>query len=52
MRPHKTNVEEYYRLASFASRKHRQNKAQSENSIAGIFTFCPFAIASATDSIV
>jgi|TARA_R110001583_G_scaffold64030_4_gene186611 threonine/homoserine efflux transporter RhtA len=41
-----------YLLASFASCKHLQNRAQSENRIAGIFTFCPFAIDSATDSIV
>jgi hypothetical protein len=41
-----------YFFSPFASFKHLQNKSQSENFIAGIFTFCPFAIASATDSIV
>ncbi|MGI2227763.1 hypothetical protein [Shewanella frigidimarina] len=41
-----------YLFSLLASFKHRQNKSQSENLIAGIFTFWPFAIASATDSIV
>jgi hypothetical protein len=39
-------------LACFDSRKQRQNIGQSENFIAGIFTFSPFAIFSAIAIIV